>query len=283
MRAAPRRPLAGRASRWLFNLVCGAVLVFLVAPILAVIPLSFNSEPFFTYPLPGLSLRWYREYFASDDWQLATRNSFVVAVFATLLSTALGTLAAVGLARPDCPWRRTILAIVISPLVIPVIVAAVGIYYFYAALGLLDSLLGLILAHTALGAPFVVITVAATLANFDMALMHAAASLGAPPLQAFRKVMLPLIMPGVLSGAVFAFVASFDDVVVAIFLAGSEQRTLPRQMWSGLREQISPTITAVATLLIVMAAALMLAVTLLQAHQRRKAASGAAAPQDRLA
>ncbi|WP_288585560.1 ABC transporter permease [uncultured Methylobacterium sp.] len=251
-------------GRWGLRVFCALVFVFLMAPILAIIPLSFNSEPFFTYPLPGLSLRWYREYFTSADWQLATRNSFTVAILSTILATALGTLAAVGLMRPDCPWRRTVAALIISPIVIPVVVAAVGIYYFYADLGLVGTLTGLVASHTALGAPFVVITVSATLAGFDDRLMRAAASLGATPATAFRRVMLPLIMPGVVTGAIFAFVASFDEVVVALFLAGSEQRTLPRQMWSGLREQISPTITAVATLLILFATVLMLTANALQ-------------------
>nr|WP_240545071.1 ABC transporter permease [Sinorhizobium fredii] len=240
-----------------------------MAPILAIIPLSFNSEPFFTYPMPGFSLRWYEAVFASVDWQLSARNSFIVAALATVLATALGTLAAIGLNRPDCPWRMALSAIIISPIVIPLVVAAVGIFYFYADIGLLNTLTGLVLSHTALGAPFVMITVAATLAGFDHRLMRAAASLGAPPVTAFRRVMLPIIMPGVVSGAIFAFVTSFDDVVVALFITGAEQKTLPRQMWSGLREQISPAITAVATLLIIVAAALMLTANALQARQQR--------------
>ncbi len=258
-----------RSKRWILWVYCSLVLVFLVAPILAIIPLSFNSEPFFTYPLPGLSLRWYEEFFNSANWQLATRNSIIVAILSTLLATVLGTLAAVGLSRPDCPYRSLFAALIISPIVIPIVVAALGIFYFYSYLGLVGNLAGLVIAHTALGAPFVVITVAATLSGFDTRLMRAAASLGAPPVTAFRLVMLPLIMPGVVAGAIFAFVTSFDEVVVALFLAGSEQRTLPRQMWSGLREQISPTITAVASLLILLAAVLMLTANALQARAQR--------------
>lgn len=256
----------GRLSLWVFSVV---VLCFLMAPIISIVPLSFNSEPFFTYPMPGLSLRWYEEFFNSANWQLAAWNSIVVAVLSTVLSTALGTLAALGLARPDCPFRRTLMALLISPIIIPIVVAALGIFYFYSTIGLVATLTGLVIAHTALGAPFVVITVMATLAGFDDRVMKAAASLGAPPVTAFRLVMLPLIMPGVAAGAIFAFVTSFDEVVVALFLSGSEQRTLPRQMWSGLREQISPTITSVATLLILMAAALMFVANWLQARSQR--------------
>ncbi|MGY8669315.1 ABC transporter permease [Bradyrhizobium sp. UFLA05-109] len=256
-------------SRQALRVFSALVLVFLVAPIVAIVPLSFNSEPFFTYPMPGLSMRWYQEVFASTDWQLAARNSFIVAFGATALATILGTLAAIGLNRPDCPWRMALSAVIISPIVIPLVVAAVGIFYFYADIGMLNTLTGLVLSHTALGAPFVMITVAATLTGFDHRLTRAAASLGASPFTAFRRVMLPIIAPGVVSGAIFAFVTSFDDVVVALFITGAEQKTLPRQMWSGVREQISPAITAVATLLIIVAAALMLTANALEARQER--------------
>lgn len=246
------------------------VIVFLMAPIIAIVPLSFNAEPFFTYPMPGLSLRWYEEFLTSDVWQLALRNSIIVAVFATLLATLLGTLAAIGLSRPDCPSRATLTAILISPMIVPVIVSAVGIYYAFAAVGLLNTLTGLVLAHTALGAPFVVITVTATLASFDHNLMRAASSLGATPVQATMRVMLPIIAPGVVSGALFAFVTSFDEVVVAIFIAGSEERTLPRQMWSGVRETLSPTIAAVATLLILFSTLFLATVQWLQRRAERQ-------------
>lgn len=256
----------GRIALWIYGLV---VLMFLMAPILAIMPLSFNSEPFFTYPMPGFSLRWYEDFFSSPNWRLAAVNSVIVAIAATIIATTLGTLAALGLARGDCPFRRTITAFLISPIIIPIVVAALGIFYFYSSVGLAASLIGLIIAHAALGAPFVVVTVLATLTGFDMRVMRAAATLGAPPTTAFRLVMLPLIAPGIAAGAIFAFVTSFDEVVVALFLAGSEQRTLPRQMWSGLREQISPTITAVSTLLILLAAALMTASNVLQERSQK--------------
>jgi putative spermidine/putrescine transport system permease protein len=248
----------------------GLVLLFLIAPIIAIVPLSFNAEPFFTYPMPGLSMRWYDEFFGSDVWQLALKNSIIVAVFATILSTALGTLAAIGLTRPDCPARATLTAILISPMIVPVIVSAVGIYYAFAAVGLLNSLTGLVLAHTAIGAPFVVITVTATLASFDHNLMRAASSLGATPAEAVARVMLPIIAPGVVSGALFAFVTSFDEVVIALFITGSEQRTLPRQMWSGVRETLSPTIAAVATLLILFSTVFLMTVQWLQRRAERQ-------------
>jgi len=270
--------LMRRGASVLFVTFCGCVLLFLMAPILAIMPLSFNSEPFFTYPMPGFSLQWYREFFTSDVWQLALKNSIIVAVFSTIAASTLGTLAALGLSRRDCPLRSSITAVLISPMIIPVVVSAVGIYYFFAEIGLLNSLTGIVLAHTALGAPFVVITVTATLASFDYNLMRAAASLGATPVNAFFKVMLPVILPGVASGALFAFVTSFDEVVVVLFLAGSEQRTLPRQMWSGVRETLSPTITAVATLLILFAVALLVTIQWLQHRSERQRAAAIALP-----
>lgn len=248
----------------------GLVIAFLIAPIAAIVPLSFNAEPFFTYPMPGLSTRWYDEFFNSDVWQLALRNSIIVAIFATILSTVLGTLAAIGLTRPDCPARATLTAILISPMIVPVIVSAVGIYYAFAAVGLLNTMTGLVLAHTAIGAPFVVITVTATLASFDHNLMRAASSLGATPAEATMRIMLPIIAPGVVSGALFAFVTSFDEVVIALFISGSEQRTLPRQMWSGVRETLSPTIAAVATLLILFSTIFLMTVQWLQRRAERQ-------------
>jgi putative spermidine/putrescine transport system permease protein len=261
--------LLPNALRLLFLFYCALVFVFLVAPLLAIMPLSFNSEPFFTYPLPGLSLRWYQDFFSSPVWQLALKNSIIVGFFATLIATALGTAASIGLSRRDCPWKTAMLAVLISPMIVPIVVAAAGVYFFFAEIGLLNTLTGLIFAHAALGAPFVVITVSATLAGFDTALMRAAGGLGATPSVAFRRVMLPLILPGVVSGALFAFVTSFDDVVFALFLTGSEQRTLPRQMFSGIREQISPTITAVATLLTGFAVLLLICTRALQRRSEK--------------
>ncbi|MGE0716389.1 MAG: ABC transporter permease, partial [Alphaproteobacteria bacterium] len=222
----------------------GLVTTFLVAPILAIAPLSFSSGSFLHYPLPGLSLRWYADFFTSQFWLPALGNSMVVAVAATIAATLLGTLAALGLWLAPFPGKAVVVAVLLAPMVVPIIVVAVGVYFAFARAGLANTLPGLILAHTALAAPFVVVTVQATLAGFDRGLMRAAASLGAPPMTAFRRVMLPLITPGVVSGALFAFATSFDEVVVAFFLAGPGQRTLPRQMFAGINENISLTITA---------------------------------------
>ena len=161
------------------------------------------------------------------------------------------------------------MAVLLSPMIVPTVITAVGVYFFFAPLGLTNSFSGLILAHTALGAPFVVITVNATLQGFDANLTRAAASLGAGPTRAFFRVILPLILPGVVSGMVFAFATSFDEVVVALMLAGPDQRTLPREMFMGIREQISPEITAIAAALIIFAATLLLAMEMLRRHVQR--------------
>ncbi len=255
---------------WYFLRVFVAlVCVFLVAPILAIIPISFSSGSFLSYPLPGFSLKWYAEVFQPRPWMFALRNSLIVASGATVLATTLGTLAALGLARGNLPGRQAIMAFLISPMIVPLIITAVGVYFFFAQLGLTASFPGLILAHTALAVPFVVITVTATLEGFDPNLIRAGQSLGAAPPRVFRKVILPLISPGVASGAIFAFAISFDEVVVAIFLAGPAQRTLPRQMFDGIRENISPAILAVATLLVLVALALMVTIGLLKRRNDR--------------
>lgn len=266
--AAYASPLE-RGWYYLHRLICGAVLLFLIAPILAIIPLSFNSVPFFTYPMPGVSLRWYEEFFFTGRWQGALQNSIFVAVSVTLLATMLGTLAALGLSRRNFPWRAAIMTVLISPLVVPVVITAVGVYFFYADIGLLNSYAGLILAHTTLAAPFVVITVTATLTGFDESLARAAAGLGAPPMTVFFKITMPLILPGMISGSLFAFLTSFDEVVVALFVASAEQRTLPRVMFSGIREEISPTIIVAASVLILFSILMLTTVELLRRRSDR--------------
>ena len=246
-----------------------AILAFLVAPILIIVPLSFSSGSFFYYPLPGLSLRWYQDFFTSSFWLPSLWNSLLVGTAATVLATALGTLAALGLWRARFPGQALLLALLISPMVVPVIIVAVGVYFAFAPVGLTDGYAGLILAHTTLAAPFVVVTVLATLSGFDRALLRAASSLGAPPLASFRRVMLPLILPGIASGAVFAFAASFDEVVVALLIAGPGQRTLPRQMFAGINDNISLTIAAAATMLIAISLVFMVFVGWLQRRGAR--------------
>ena len=257
-----------RAGRTAYLAFCTAVFVFLIAPIVVIVPLSFNAEPYFTFTEGMLrlepaaySLRWYQSVMGDPEWRHALLNSLFIGVAATALATTLGTLAALGLTHPALPGRSAIMGLLISPMITPVIISAAGMFFFYSNLGLTQTHLGLIhLAHATLGTPFVVITVTATLSGFDPNLYRAAASLGAGPLRTFRCVVLPLIAPGVTSGALFAFATSFDEVVTVLFMGGLEQRTVPRQMWTGIREQISPAILAVATLLIAFSLLFMLSV-----------------------
>lgn len=259
-----------------FRVLCGMIFFFLIAPIVIIIPLSFNSVPFFTFTTEmlsldpaGYSLKWYQDFFTDLNWQGAVQNSFIIAILSTLISTTLGTIAALGLSRSEMPAKTVVMGILISPMIVPLIISAAGMFFFYTNIGLASTHLGVILAHAALATPFVVITVTATLVGFDQSLIRAAATLGASPVVTFFKVIVPLILPGVISGALFAFVTSFDEVVVVKFVGSYEQRTIPWAMFSGIREQISPTILAVATLLIILSASLLAALELLRRRNER--------------
>lgn len=229
------------------------MVVFLLAPLLAMVPLSFSSGSFLSYPLPGLSTRWYEAVFHDGPWMDALHNSIVVGAFSTALSTVLGTLAAIALSRRNLPAKRTVLAFLLAPMVVPPVITGLGMYFLFSVLGLTASLHGLVIAHTVLATPFVVITVTATLQGFDTTLIRAANGLGASPTQAFFDIVVPIIAPGIASGALFAFITSFDEVVVALFISGPSQRTLPRQMFDGIRDSINPSIIAMSTILMVMA------------------------------
>ncbi len=259
-----------------FRVICYAIFFFLLAPILIMIPLSFNAQPFFTFTREmltlnpdGYSLRWYQDFLASESWMRSIRNSFSIGIAATLVSTTLGTLAALGLSRSEMPAKGLIMGILISPMIVPLIISAAGMFFFFSSINIAQTYIGVVLAHAALGTPFVVITVTATLVGFDESLTRAAANLGASPSRSFFKITMPLILPGVVSGALFAFITSFDEIVVVLFVAGVEQRTIPREMWSGIREDISPTILAVATILVLISIALLTVVELLRRRGER--------------
>ncbi|MEL6125164.1 MAG: ABC transporter permease [Pseudomonadota bacterium] len=279
-----------------YRVICALIFLFLIAPILIVIPLSFNAEPYFTFTEKmlgldpdGFSTRWYdllltfgmiapdvprdsswwADAWANASWVNAAKNSVIIGFFSTLLATFLGTLAALGLSRPEMPFRRAIMAILISPMIVPIIITATGLFFFYSSTGLANSYLGVIMAHATLGIPFVIITVTATLIGFDHSLTRAAANLGASPTTTFFRITMPLILPGVISGALFAFVTSFDEVVVVLFVAAHDQQTIPRQMWNGIREQISPAILSVATILVIISILLLTTVELLRRRSER--------------
>ena len=265
---------------YLFIAICCFVFLFLIAPILVIIPLSFNAEPYFTFNENMLALkpeaystRWYEDFWSKEIWRTSIGNSFLIAIAATVLATSLGTLGALGLSRPEMPYKGLVMGLLISPMIVPLVITAAGIFFFYSSISnwvpLTGTYLGVILAHTVLGLPFVVITVTATLSGFDHSLTRAGAMLGADPTTVFFKIIMPLILPGVISGALFAFVTSFDEVVVVLFVASVEQQTIPRQMWAGIREQISPTILAVATILICISIMLLATVEMLRRRSER--------------
>lgn len=233
-------------------------LALLILPLLAALPISFNSAPWFTYPFPGVSLRWFETLFGSEIWMGALLNSLGIALATTILATTLGTLASIGLVNSRFPFRRVVMALAISPMLMPVVVLGLGLFIFFSPLGLNYTFLGVVIAHSLLATPFVIITVTATLTRFDFTLMRAAANLGAGKTRAFFDIMLPTIAPGVGAGAVFSFATSFDEVVMVLFIAGPGQRTLPKQMFTGLREQLDPTIIAAAVTMVLIISALMI-------------------------
>jgi len=271
-------PLNYRIWHYTYLFFCGLVFFFLIAPLFVILPLSFNAEQYIHFSAKmlaldpeGFSLRWYKDmiYGTKNPWGLATKNSLIIAFFATIGSTILGTVAALGLSSRYMPYKAAFMALLISPMIVPLIISGTAIFFFMAKVGLAATHTGIILSHIILGTPFVVITVTATLTGFDHSVTRAAASLGSNPVNTFMKITLPLIMPGVISGALFAFVTSFDEVVVVLFLAGLENTTIPIQMWVGLREQLSPTIMAVATCLIIMSTLILVSAELLRRRSER--------------
>ena len=270
-----------------FRVICGLIFIFLITPILVVMPLSFNAQNFFTFTPEmlrfdpaGYSLKHYQDFFSNDEWQRSFWNSLIIAPIATIISVSLGTLAAIGLSQSHVPAKRAIMAILISPMIVPLIISATGMFFFYSTMGnFMENTLGLdknfvgyvkvVLAHAVLGIPFVIITVTATLVGFDTSLTRAAANMGANPITTFFRVQMPLIFPGVVSGGLFAFITSFDEVVVVMFIGSASQKTLPWQMFIGLREQISPTILAVATILVCISVALLMTLEMLRRRSER--------------
>ena len=278
-----------RTYYYAYLVFCGIVFFFLIAPLVAIIPISFSRSPFMLFtegmlawpPDPeAWSFRWYRYMVGictdknlttpcSNRWMIGTVNSFFVGTISTLVATALGTLAALGLSRPHMPYKGLIMSILISPMIVPLIITAAGMFFFYAKINLVYTFTGIILAHVALSTPFVVITVTATLVGFDTNMTKASQSLGARPIRTFFKVIMPLILPGVISGALFAFITSFDEVVIVMFMASLNELTIPKQMWAGIRQEISPVILCMATCLVALSIFLLTTVELLRRRSER--------------
>ncbi|MDQ0316223.1 ABC transporter permease [Amorphus orientalis] len=260
-----------RAWYYTYRVICGLIFLFLIFPILVIVPLSFNALPYFTFTPEmlsldpaGYSLRWYEALLGSEEWLFSIRNSFIISISSTIVSTTLGTLAALGLSRRHMPYRAAITALLISPMIVPLIITAAALFSFYARVNLANTFFSIIMAHVVLGTPFVVITVTAAMSSFDEQLIRASQSLGANQVTTFFKVIMPLLLPGVIAGALFAFITSLDEVVVVIFLAGPEQTPMTVRMFSGLREEISPTILALASILVAMSIVLLTAMELIR-------------------
>jgi putative spermidine/putrescine transport system permease protein len=259
-----------RFNNWLlFYVFCSLIFMFLIVPILVIIPVSFNSSEFLEFPPRGFSLKWYASYFNDPAWMGSTWRSFRIALWVALLSSVIGTLAALSLVRGNYRGKDFFMTLFISPLMVPIIVKAVGFYYYFGQLKLVGTELGLILAHTCTGLPYIVVVVSSTLVNFDITLEKASMNLGANPLRTFFKITFPIIRPGIFSGALFAFFSSFDDVIIAIFLCGVRTMTLPKKMWDGIRFELNPTITAVASILILISIIALAAIEITRRLRKR--------------
>lgn len=246
------------------------VAIYLILPTLVVIPMSFTAGATFQFPPDEWSLRWYENFFSDQRWIRALGNSLRVAVVVMVLATLIGTAAAVGLSRARARWAEAVRSFLMLPLVAPGIVIAVVVYIAYLQWGLVGSFWGYVLIHTAMALPFVLVAVSASLSGFDTNLLRAASSLGASPMRAFWRVQLPLILPGVLSGAVFAFVTSLDEVVVALFIRSPLFETLPVRMFNSVTIEIDPTVAAASSILVVLATLIILTPSLLRLAARRK-------------
>lgn len=260
---------AARLRHFLMYGYSAVLLAFMLVPLLIIVPMSLTSGNTLTFPTPGWSWRWYGELFADPRWLASFWNSVAIASLVTLISCILGIPAAIGLAWGRFPGKRLIYAIVAAPLVVPVVIVGVAAFSFFATLGMVGSRFSIVLAHTAMAVPVVLTTVMASLASFDRTLVRAAASLGAGPIRILFRIVLPIIAPGVLAGSIIAFIISFDEIVVASFLSTADQRTLPRMIFSGVRESISPAIAAVAVLLTILSGLLLALIGIVQRRGER--------------
>lgn len=232
------------------GLVLLAVLVgiYLLLPVLIVVPMSFSNSSFLNFPPEGFSMRWYRELANDPAWLDSAISSLKIAVLSSICAVVLGVLAALALVRGSIPFRNTVSAILLAPLIVPYVIVGLSVYIAFLKVGLTETTIGFVLVHTALAVPYVTINVATGLIGVDRRLEMASMNLGAGPVSTFFRITLPLIFPSVMAGALFAFITSWDEVVTAIFLSGPELTTLPVKMWSGIRVQIDPTVAAISSL-----------------------------------
>lgn len=259
----------GRPS-WGLKIYSGFIALLLLLPTLVVVPLSFTDKPSFKFPPSGWSTRWYSNFFENSDWYGSALFSLRIGALVTVLATALGTAGAVALTSRRRRWKGAVRGIILAPMIVPGVITAIGIYYVFSELGITQTYIGFVLAHTVLAIPFVVVTVSASLQSFDRKLLQASASLGAGPWETFVKVMLPLIAPGMLTGALFAFLTSFDEAIVSLFLAGPFTRTLPVQIYQSVTAEVDPTIAAASTMLLALTTIVIVGLGLVSMSRERR-------------
>lgn len=272
--AAATAPIAYRQRRWdlpklIFYLFCGLILLFLIAPLFIVVPISFSSARYLEFPPRDFSLQWYRNFFGSGEWTRGAVNSLQIAAMASLLSSLLGIPTAMALTRYRFKGRQALQSLLIAPMITPVIIIAIAVYFFFANLHMIGGVIPLVISHTMLAIPVVLVTVSASLQGLDLSLEQAAMSLGANRWKTFLLVTFPLIRPGVISGALFAFITSFDEVVIAIFVSTYRCLTLPKHMWSAMRQEIDPTIAAASSLLVALSMLIIFLVAFMQKRRSR--------------
>lgn len=238
-------------TRASLGVIAIGIAIYLLMPVLVIIPMSWSESPYLSFPPEGFTTQWYENFFTDAAWMSSLGNSLTIGLLSALCSVVLGTLAALALVRGNFPFRGAIMAVLLAPMIVPFVIVGLAVYITFLGLGLTQTTLGFVLVHTALGVPYVLINVVASLSSVDRRLEMAAMNLGASPIGTFFRITLPLILPGMLAGALFAFITSWDEVVVAIFLSGPDVTTLPVKMWSGIRVQIDPTIAAISTISLV--------------------------------
>jgi len=254
----------------IFYTYCWLVLIFMIMPNLVVFPISFSKATYLEFPPKEWSLRWYYDYFSREEWIDATLRSFEVAICVTILAVILGSLAAYGLVRGRFPGKNLINSLIISPMVAPILVTAVSVFILFTKFRLNGTLAGFIIAHTIVATPFVVIVMTASLRGVSIELEQAAMNLGANRFTTLRRVVFPMALPGMISSGLFAFLISFDELIIAIFISSPRMSTLPKILWEGIRTEINPTIASVSTLLITLSAVILLSVGLVRRYFEKK-------------
>jgi putative spermidine/putrescine transport system permease protein len=257
------------------------VMMFLIMPVFIIIPMSFSSSQYLTFPPPGFSLQWYRNFFSNDQWTDALLQSLKIGMLTTLLSLTLGIMAAKGILKSNFRGKAFLNEVFMMPMIVPTIIVAIAIYRFESTFSLTGTTVGLVCAHTVLAIPFVITTVMSRLSSLDPNLENAAMTLGANRLQTFFRITVPIIKPAIFSATMFSFATSFDEIVVTLFICGVDTTTLPKQIWDGVRTQLDPTITAISSILIMCVVAIMLSPNVKAFFKKDKSVQQEALPEEK--